>query len=159
VATGKPKWTDRYFDPTSTLVEDRIVLFQASDFDDAVKQAEAEARRYCKATKYMNVYGQSVRIKFLGATDAFSMLDNLPTTRSEVYSTTAIVANTVRDASVVTKWWGKKERGPWQVRNKFLHDGILTKALTAMQQSGGKKAKQSGAKEIRTPVNSAVKKP
>jgi hypothetical protein len=57
VATGKPKWVDRYFDPASTLVEDRIVLFQAADSDDAIRQAKAEAQRYCKATRYADIYG------------------------------------------------------------------------------------------------------
>jgi Domain of unknown function (DUF4288) len=76
VATGKPRWSDRNFDPSSSLVEDRIVLFQANDFDDAIKQVEAEAKRYYRATKYLNIYGQSVPLRFLGATDAFSIFGN-----------------------------------------------------------------------------------
>jgi hypothetical protein len=147
VATGKPKWTDRYFDPAETLVEDRIVLFQASDFDDAIQQAKDEARRYCKATRYTNIYGQNVRLKFLGATDAFSMSDNQPSAGFEVYSTTAIVSNSVRDARVVTGWWGKRERRPWQARNKFIDGKILTDALTAMQQSDGKGATRPAARK------------
>ena len=60
--------------PRSTLIEDRVVLFQATDFDDAIKQAKTEARRYRKATRFVNIYGQSVRLKFLSATDAFQCL-------------------------------------------------------------------------------------
>lgn len=134
-AVGKPKWTDRHFDPGSTLVEDRVVLFEAASFEDATKQAEAEARRYCKATRYKNIYGQSVRLTFLGATDAFSMLDNHPGIGSEVYSTTAMVPDSIRDARVVTMWWGKKDRSHWQARHKFIDGKILSKALAAMKQS------------------------
>lgn len=134
VAVGKPKWTDRYFDPASTLVEDRVVLFQATNFDDAIRQAEAEAKRYCRATRYQNVYGQRVRLKFLAATDAFSM-HSVPGAASEVYSTTAIVPNSVRDSRVVTIWWGKRERHAWQARNKFIHGKILTEALTLMKDT------------------------
>jgi hypothetical protein len=135
VAVGKPKWTDRHFDPGSTLVEDRVVLFQATNPVDAVRQAEAEAKRYCKATRYQNIYGQRVRLKFLGATDAFSMFDNTPGAGSEVYSTTAIVPNSIRDSRVVTMWWGKQERHGRQARNKFIHGKILTEALMGMKEA------------------------
>ncbi len=133
VTTGKPTWTDRYFDPKSTLVEDRIVLFQATDFDDAIKQAKAEAKRYCASTKYTNIYGQRVRLKFLGETDAFEIADEEPATGCEVYSTTAIVPTSLRDASVVTKWWGKADKGPWQARHRFIRGKLLREALNAMQ--------------------------
>lgn len=135
VASGRPKWTDRYFDPASTLVEDRVVLFQATNFDDAIRLAEAEAKRYCKRTGYENIYGQSVRLKFLDVTDAFSMHDDVPGAGTEVYSKTAIVPSSIRDSRVVTMWWGKQGRQAWQARNKFIHGKILTKALTAMKES------------------------
>lgn len=147
VAIGKPKWTDRYFDPASTLVEDRVVLFQATDFDDAIHQAKAEARRYCKATRYTNIYGQRVQLRFLKAIDAFSMLDNQPRAGCEVYSSTAIVPTSVRDAGVVTRWFGKKERGAWQARNKFIHDKILTDALQAMKQLDAKRSTRPAARK------------
>jgi hypothetical protein len=146
VAIGKPKWTDRYFDPASTLVEDRVVLFQATDFEDAIKRADIEAQRYCKATRYKNIYGQSVQLRFLKAIDAFSMLDNEPGSGSEVYSSTAIVPTSVRDVGVVTRWFGKKERGAWQTRNKFIHGQILADALQSMKQSATKRSTRPAAK-------------
>jgi uncharacterized protein DUF4288 len=48
VATGKPKRRDRYFDPNSTLLEDRVVLVQATSFEDAIKKANARPRRIPK---------------------------------------------------------------------------------------------------------------
>jgi hypothetical protein len=150
VAVGKPKWTDRHFDPASTLVEDRVVLFQATDFDHAIKQAEAEARRYCKTVKYTNIYGQSVRLRHLQAIDAFSMYDS-PRAGGEVFSSTAIVPNSLRDARVVTTWFGKKERLASRSRNKFIDGKILTKAFTAMRQSDAKgSARPAGRKKVRS---------
>ncbi len=112
-----------------------MVLFQATDFDHAIKKAEGEARRYCKTISCENIYGQSVRLKFLGATDAFQMHDSVPGAGSEVFSTTAIVPNSIRDSRVVTMWWGKQERHAWQARNKFIHGKILTEALMTMKES------------------------
>jgi hypothetical protein len=37
VATGQPKYRDEHFDSQSTLVEDRVVLFLAARFDEAIK--------------------------------------------------------------------------------------------------------------------------
>jgi len=136
LAVGKPKWTDRYFDPLSTLVEDRVVLFRAKDLDDAIRQAEEEAARYCKATRYENIYGQQVRLRFLRATDAFEMsVEGQPRSGSEVYSTSALVAKSVRDSRVIVSCWGKKERHDWRARNKFVDAEILKEMLAVMKQS------------------------
>ncbi len=147
VAIGEPKWTDRYFDRAATLVEDRVVLFLATNFEDAIKQAGVEARGYCKATRYANIYGQSVQLRFLEATDAFSMHDNQPRAGVEVYSSTSIVPTSVRDAGVVTMWFGKKERGPWQARNKFIDGKILTDALEAMKQADANRSTRPATKK------------
>src|SRR5580658_10992429 len=58
VATGKRNGPTKYYDANSTLVEDRIVLFRAKSFKDAIRQAEAEAKHYCKTTRFDNIYGQ-----------------------------------------------------------------------------------------------------
>jgi hypothetical protein len=149
VAIGKPKRIDRYFDPAATLVEDRVVLFQATDSDAAIRQAEAEARRYCRLIKYANIYGQQVRLKFLGNTDAFSMLDGEPSAGCEVYSTTAIVPSSVRDTRVVAHWWGKKQEGAWQVRNKFIDGKLLSEAFAAIKKADATRSTRPAARKKR----------
>jgi hypothetical protein len=47
-AIGPPRAADGAFDPGIVLIEERIVLFRASGFDDAITRAETEARRYAK---------------------------------------------------------------------------------------------------------------
>lgn len=138
VAEGKPTRTDRYFDPTSTLVEDRVVLFRATDFDDAITQAETEARQYCKATRFANIYGQRVRLKFLRAVDAYSVPDERLGTGCEVYSSSAIVLDSVKDALVVTARFGKKVSRGRQDRYKFMDGRILTDALLLVKKSRAK---------------------
>ena len=101
IATGKPKRRDQHFDPDSTLVEDRVVLLRASSFKDAIQQAEKEARQYCRRTHFSNIYGQRVRLKYLGAVDAFSLSDHEPSPGCEVYSSMAIVPRSISDSKVI----------------------------------------------------------
>jgi Domain of unknown function (DUF4288) len=139
IATGKPKWTDRYFDPNATLVEDRIVLFRARSFDDAIRQAEAEAKRYSNTTRFKNIYGQQVHLKFLRAIDAFhTFIEDQPLRGSEIYSKTEIVPKSVRDSVVVTDWWGSEERSDWGARHKFVDGKILMAALEVIRQQEAK---------------------
>jgi hypothetical protein len=50
MAIGKPKAIDRHFDPLSTLVEDRVVLFGADSFDSAIKQNRQKLKRWITAS-------------------------------------------------------------------------------------------------------------
>jgi Domain of unknown function (DUF4288) len=130
MAIGKPKALDRHFDPMSTLVEDRVVLFRADGFDSAIKQAEVDALHYCKRTRFVNIYGQSVRLKFLHAVDAYSLPDDELSGGCEVYSSTAISPRSVSNAVLVAERFGEQEyRSP--KRYKFMDGKILTEALTA----------------------------
>jgi hypothetical protein len=97
-AEGKPKLRGNHFDPESTMIEDRVVLFQATDFDDAIKQAIKDARFYCKRNRYVNIYGQEVLLRFLDVYDAYEILevpDRDPGAGSEVYSSTELVGAAV----------------------------------------------------------------
>ncbi|MCX6628631.1 MAG: DUF4288 domain-containing protein [Candidatus Solibacter sp.] len=132
VAVGKPKVTDRHFDATSTLVEDRVVLFRADTFDSAIKHAEAEAREYCNRTRYVNIYGQSVQLKSLGVANAYSLYEDEPSAGCEVYSATTIVPRIVSDVRVVAERFGKADGGGPK-RYKFMDGEILKTALTAIK--------------------------
>ena len=47
IAAGRAKKTDKHFDPTATLVEDRVVLLRADSFHSAIQKAEQEVQQYC----------------------------------------------------------------------------------------------------------------
>lgn len=101
VATGKPKRPGVEYDPESTLVEDRVVLFRAESFESVIAQGEAEAREYCRRIRFSNIYGQNVRLKFAGIVDAFSMADFKPGHAAEVYSGTTIVPSEVTNQELL----------------------------------------------------------
>jgi hypothetical protein len=135
-AEGTPRSRDRHFDPESTLIEDRVVLFQAIDFDDAIAQGIKEGRFYCRQTKFVNLYGQKVRMRFLNACDAFRIFEGKPATGVEVYSSTEEVRASVSDRAVVERRMGPKDSGARETRYKFLEGRILREALGLMGLTG-----------------------
>jgi hypothetical protein len=118
-AIGPPRAIDGAFDPGIVLIEERIVLFRASGFDDAITRAETEARRYAK-TIHRNPYGQKVVTRYLESCDAFKLFDS-PAAGVEVFSSTMLVPSTGRQAALVDRWFGALERRPDKRRRKFLN--------------------------------------
>jgi hypothetical protein len=117
------------------LVEDRIVLFQASGFDDAITQGEKEARSYIKETKFVNIYGQPVQLRYLGACDTYQISDKKIAAGSEVYSLTELVGSSVSDSAVVTRHLGEDSSARGPKRHKFVAGDILRKVLAMVQSS------------------------
>jgi len=144
VATGEPKRKDRYFDPDSTFLEDRIVLVQATSFDDAIKKGEREAKAYCKSVRFNNVYGQNVELKYLGAMNVFEMSDH-PGPLCEVYSLMTIVPRSLRDSTLVTQRFGSERDRNQQYRKKFVDAVILAEAVQV-----AKKLESQPARKKRT---------
>jgi Domain of unknown function (DUF4288) len=130
IATGKPTRRDEHFDPDSTMVEDRVVLFKAQSLEHAIEQAENEARRYCQAIEFKNMYGQRVRLKYIGAVDAFSMLDNEPSPGCEVYSSTSLVPKSISDSRLTNERFGARPDRAARSRFKFLDAVILSDAFS-----------------------------
>jgi Domain of unknown function (DUF4288) len=65
-------------DGTPKMVfEERIVLFQTADFDDAIAKAEAEASEYC---------GMNNDTVYLGFVNVFHLFDEMVGHGIEVYS-------------------------------------------------------------------------
>lgn len=68
----------RVEDGTAKIVfEERVVLFQATSFDDAIAQAEIEAREYCGGSS------ETVYLEFI---DVYHLFDASVGHRAEVYS-------------------------------------------------------------------------
>ena len=134
-AEGKPNSPGKHFDPGSTLIEDRVVLFQATGFDDAIAQAVKEARAYCRRIRFVNPYGQKVRMRLLNAHDAYEISEmpkRKPGAGSEVYSLTELVRASVSDSAIVKKWLGGQASLETEARYKFINARILRKALALM---------------------------
>jgi hypothetical protein len=129
-AEGAPKIRDRHFDPESTLIEDRVVLFQATNFDEAIAQGIREGQAYCKQAKFVNPYGQKVRMRFLEACDAFEIFEGRLGAGLEVYSSTELVRASISDQAVIRRRMGPKAAEPHEARYKFVNARIVRKALT-----------------------------
>jgi hypothetical protein len=128
VASGQPKMPDEHFDPQSTLVEDRVVLFVADSFEDAVRQGEAEARRYCRDNQIVNVYGQRVHLRYLKVADAFR-IDQEPVAGAEVYSSLALVPSVVSRSTLIKTRFGNVPPAGARSRYKFIDAQILAEAM------------------------------
>jgi len=139
-ARGKPEWRHKYFDARSTLVEDRIVLFRASSFGDAIAQAEKEARVHCRQNRFENIYGQTVRMRYLGAYDAFELFDKKILAGSEVYSSMELVPSAVRDSKVVTMHIRQDRSARTPRRWKFIDGKILNEARAVLRNTNVKPA-------------------
>jgi Domain of unknown function (DUF4288) len=63
-------------DTAKTLFEERVVLFQAVDFDGAIAQAEVEAE----------AYAVSHDVEYLGFMDVFHIFDEKVGQGTEIYS-------------------------------------------------------------------------
>lgn len=119
-AFGRPQAIDSAYDPDATLIEERVVLFRARSFDEAIRKAEKEALRYA-ASQHRNPYGQTVKMRYLEACNAF-LLYELPGVGVEVYSATEVVNKQIHDDEILDRKLGK-QRGndDRQQRLKFLH--------------------------------------
>ncbi len=130
VAEGRPTERGPDYDPKSTLVEERVILFQATSPEDAIQQAEEEAREYC-GLELVNGYGQTIRTRFLEALDAYELpCGTQPSRRCEVYSSTRVVPRSVTDETVVNRLMGPTERGR-NKRRKFADGEIMTAAFSS----------------------------
>ena len=74
------------------LIEERVVLFCAQDSEEALAQAEAEARRYAQGPKFQNADGELVETRYLGCLDVFT-ISGEPGDQREVYSSLRVVRN------------------------------------------------------------------
>src|SRR6266404_8331606 len=83
----------------TTVVEERVVIFRARSFAEAIRKAEKEAKEYCN-WEYTNPFGQKVKTKYLGACDAFILFDP-PKSGTEVYSGMNAIDPTISDAKVI----------------------------------------------------------
>jgi len=124
-ALGRPKATDRYYDPSTALLEERVVLFKARNFDEAIRKAEREAGAYATGS-HLNPYGQQVKTVYLGCVDAFELFDP-PAQGVEVFSATELIRKRTDTKTVTERKFAKKEQrgGIKSRRKKFLNQDFV----------------------------------
>ena len=118
-AIGKPKSIDKNFDADATLIEERVVLIKARNFDEAIKKGEKEAKN--DLSEYKNFYGQKVKQRYLEVCDAFELFDEPNENGIEVFSSTEIISSKIEDSVMIESKFGKDESTDFdkQKRRKF----------------------------------------
>ncbi|GAA3927280.1 DUF4288 domain-containing protein [Litoribacillus peritrichatus] len=100
------------------MLEERVVLFRAESFDDAIEQAEREAREYARVEQ-TNGYQQRICIDYLEACDAY-MLGESPAESVEVFSSTSLIDRTVTDTDIADMRLGKVSDKDDKFGKKFI---------------------------------------
>ncbi len=118
-ATGRPKGADEAYDAEATLLEERIILVQATSIQKAIDKAERDAHEYADGFEHENPYGQQVRCRYLGEYDVFEMLTK-PADRVEVYSRTELVSKKVKDKTLGDWAFGTEDEKEAPLRKKFF---------------------------------------
>ena len=133
VASGRSRNVDGGFDGSVTLVEERVVVFQAPNPKVAIRMAEMEAREYVDDV-YLNPYGQKVSFRYLHACDCFEILDR-PANATEVFSAIVPVERSVPDRSICNRFLGSRSelRRP---RRRFSNAGPLPDLTSERRKTG-----------------------
>jgi uncharacterized protein DUF4288 len=92
--------------PDGALVEERIVLFYAASFDEAIRLGEAEAEAYTRDT-WPNANGDTVRTRYLGVCNVFAMKAS-PAEGVEAYSRLLLRPSTEADDVVIERLLGSE---------------------------------------------------
>jgi hypothetical protein len=125
-AHGRPREVDAGYKSSNTLVEERLVLFRARSFQEAIRRAEAEADEYVVQFTTVNRYAQRVSARRLRAVEVFEMFDP-PNTKVEVWSQMRVASSSVSDQTLVEHRFGPKDQ-PQLEREQFV-DGEIVRAL------------------------------
>jgi hypothetical protein len=105
-ALGKPRVASPHYDPDSTNLEERVVLFRARSTEDALKQGRAEGLRYASSVEMVNAYGQNLRTKLLDRCESFELFDERVRSGMEVYSSTRPFPKSVTNRKIASQLMG-----------------------------------------------------
>jgi hypothetical protein len=100
------------------MLEERVVLIRADSFDDAIEQAEREAREYARVEQ-TNVYGQRICINYIEACDAY-MLGESPAESVEVFSSTSLISRDTSDSEIADMRLGVVSDDDERFSKKFV---------------------------------------
>ena len=108
-----------------SFYEERVVLFKAKDFSEALEKAEADAKSYQEA--YENPYGEKIKVRYLLTADSFELSDK-PDMGVEVYSFTEVSDKVRSLRAYLDAKLGKKLNDSLEpkLRRRFLNGSFNT---------------------------------
>jgi len=102
--------------------EERVVLIFATDFDEAIRKAEAESREYVADSLWFNGDGEEVETYCLGGFHAFSLADESVGDGSEIYSNMLYVPVSVTDDELSERGLGSNSEQSSDDSHRFEPD-------------------------------------
>lgn len=120
VAQGRPFQPDRFFDPDSTLLEERIQLIKAKSRKEALRKAEKDAVEYARRVKYKNPYEQEVTLEYLGLNEIYEIEHTLQD-KTEIYTSSRIISKKVSVSKIAHVYLNKKQSFDQSKRKKFIN--------------------------------------
>lgn len=120
--SGRVENRDRFYKKESVMLEERVVIFKAKNFDAAIKLAESEAKKYAKC-KHINPYRETVTCKYIDIYDAFKLYDDPTLPGAEVFSATELHMKKGDAVKAAKSRFGPSYRGKLEqrLRLKFRH--------------------------------------
>lgn len=100
-------------------IEERIVLFKARSFDDAISKAEKESIKYAKET-FINTFGIPVKIEVLKFFDAFEIFDELQS-GCELFSSGTILEKNISNRALLKKLVDLDQKIPTKREEKLSY--------------------------------------
>jgi Domain of unknown function (DUF4288) len=138
--SGRPKKRDSRYRAGHALLEDRVVLFRARSFRDALMKAEREAARYV-ARESQNTYGQRITMTYLGTADAYEMTSD-PVSGGEAYSSTELVSAAESPGSLIARKFGRDDRALRRQLAPMFMEAAIHRDLEAALAHGRAKSSQ-----------------
>ena len=130
-----------FYDPDSTSLEERVVLFRARSAEDALKQGQTEGLRYASEVEMVNAYGQKLRTKLLHRRDAFELFEEKVKSGMEVYSSTRPLPKFVSDQKIALQLLGPIKIDK-RAALKFADGEIMYEAFQLTSQRSGASRKR-----------------
>jgi hypothetical protein len=133
--------------PDVDACEERILLVAATDFDDALRIGEREARSYAASNQWVNIHGKRVVTRCIGAFDAFRMSRG-PASGAEIYSQLFLVPRETTNSALANRFLGSRQEQPGVGSRAFLPDfALLNPSAKASARPSLARAAAAGRKE------------
>ena len=125
-AIGKPDHVDENYDEDATLLEERVVLIKARNFQEAIGKGEREVIEYL--SEFSNFYGQKVKLRYLESCDAFELFEQPNRNGVELFSHLETVSRSDDDSEIIDRKMGNETPDSFvKNREKFWDAELLDK--------------------------------
>ena len=143
---GSPKGRDQRYVKGLTLVEERVVLIRARNFDEALRKGEKESKRYIESTEARNRYGQRLVSREIFC-EAYDMSPEDPEAGVELFSAMEVVPGSVSDEKLLRRFIGYRDADKAELIDNF-GDIVFAGAASGVRLTKDEKGFVAKCKEL-----------